>query len=154
MMPIAILNLVSLLQQRAEDHPDELAYVFLSGQELIPTRLTYQQLDLQARTIAAFLQSLELRGERALLLYPPGLEFVAAFMGCIYAGVIAVPAYPPRMNRNALRLASIAEDCHASVALITPAILSRFHGFRKRIPELENLRWVATGNLEPDLGND
>lgn len=154
MMPIAILNLVSLVQQRAEDRPDDPAYVFLSGQELIPTRLTYKQLDLQARTIAAFLQSLELRGERALLLYPPGLEFVAAFMGCIYGGVIAVPAYPPRMNRNALRLASIAEDCQASVALTTPAILSRFHGFRKRIPELENLRWVATGNLEPDLGND
>jgi amino acid adenylation domain-containing protein/non-ribosomal peptide synthase protein (TIGR01720 family) len=154
MMPIAISNLVSLVQQRAEARPDDLAYVFLSEQELLLARLTYKQFDLKARTIAAFLQSLELRGERALLLYPPGLEFVAAFMGCIYGGVIAVPAYPPRMNRNALRLASIAEDCQASVALTTAAVLSRFHGFRKRIAELENLRWVATDTLEPDLAND
>ena len=154
MMPIAILNLVSLVQQRAESSPDGLAYVFLSGQESLPLRLTYGQLDLQARTIAAFLQTLELQGERALLLYPPGLEFAAAFIGCLYAGVIAVPAYPPRMNRNAVRLASIAEDCQASVALTTAMVLSRFHGFRGHAPELEKLRWVATDTLEPILAND
>ena len=101
MMPIAIFNLARLAQQRAESSPDDLAYVFLSGQELLPSPLTYKQLDFQARTIAAFLQGLELKGDRALLLYPPGLEFVAAFIGCLYAGVVAVPAYPPRVNRSA-----------------------------------------------------
>src|SRR5438270_657503 len=97
LMPTAISNLVGLVQQRAEGRPDHPAYIYLSGEELRPSKITYRQLDLQARTIAAFLQRLELQGERVLLLYPAGLEFAAAFMGCIYAGVIAVPAYPPRM---------------------------------------------------------
>src|SRR5437773_7587987 len=112
-MSTAISNLVGLVRKRAEDCPDGLAHVFLSGSDLQPSTLSYRQLDFQARTIAAFLQRSGLQGERVLLLYPPGLEFIAAFMGCIYAGAIAVPAYPPRMNRNALRIVSIAEDCRA-----------------------------------------
>ena len=61
--------------------------------------LTRGELDRRARALAARLQARGLAGRRALLLYPPGLEFIAAFFGCLYAGVVAVPAYPPRPNR-------------------------------------------------------
>ena len=65
--------------------------------------LTYEDLDRHARLIAARLQSLDIEGERVLLLYPPGLEYIGAFFGCLYAGAIAIPVYPPRLNRNLLR---------------------------------------------------
>ena len=121
-MPTAISNLVALLQQRLEERPDDLAYVFLAGADSRPSTLNYRQLDFQARTVAAHLQELGLQGERVLLLYPPGLDFIAAFLGCLYAGSIAVPVYPPRMNRNVRRIVAIAEDSQATVALTTSTV--------------------------------
>src|SRR5438046_269115 len=99
-MPTAVSNLGTLVQQRSEERPGGSAYVFLSGEHLHPVALSYGQLDLQARSIAAYLQQLQLEGECVLLLYPPGVEFIVAFFGCLCAGVIAVPAYPPRLNRR------------------------------------------------------
>ena len=64
-----------------------------------------------------------LEGERALLLYPAGLDFIAAFFGCLYAGVVAVPAYPPRRNRSLSRIQAIADDAEAKVALTTVQVL-------------------------------
>src|SRR5215469_18449795 len=143
-MPTSISNLVGLLQQRVEEHPDGIAYIFLSGADLRPSVLGYGQLDSQARAIAACLQEMKLQGERVLLLYPPGLEFISAFLGCLYAGSIAVPVYPPRMNRNALRIVSIAEDSQAALALTTSTVAARFNTFAKHKPELSKMRWVAT----------
>lgn len=141
-------NLGSLLQQRVQDCPDQLAYIFLSGKELRQSRLTYRELDSQARAIAGLLHGLKARGERALLLYPPGLEFIAAFFGCVYAGVIAVPAYPPRLNRNALRILSIARDSAATLAMTTGEVFSRLPAIAAHTPELAKLRWIATDNLD------
>ena len=56
-----------------------------------------------------------------MLLYPAGLEFIAAFFGCLYAGVVAVPVYPPRRNRSLIRIQAIADDAEAKVALTTDA---------------------------------
>ena len=81
--------------------------------------LTYQQLDERARTVAARLTSMGLEGQRALLLYPAGLDFIVAFFGCLYAGVVAVPAYPPRRNRSLSRIQAIVDDAKARVALTT-----------------------------------
>ena len=88
-------TLVDLLRERALRHPDRRAYTFLVDGESEEQHLTYGELDRQARAIAAQLQGLGMTGERALLLYPPGLEYIAGFFGCLYAGTIAVPAYPP-----------------------------------------------------------
>jgi amino acid adenylation domain-containing protein/non-ribosomal peptide synthase protein (TIGR01720 family) len=153
-MPAAISNLVKLLQQRARDFPDRAAYVFLAGDNLRQSSLTYGELDSRARLIAAFLQGLEAQGERALLLYPPGLEFIAAFFGCLYAGAIAVPAYPPRLNRNALRILSIAKDSQASLALTSAEVLSRLGALTAHTPELGHLRWHATDALHSDLAKE
>jgi acyl-CoA synthetase (AMP-forming)/AMP-acid ligase II len=87
---------VELLRRRASADRDRTAYSFLADAATVTGALTYGELDHQARAIAATLQAFGLAGERALLLYPPGLDYVAALFGCLYAGVVAVPAYPPR----------------------------------------------------------
>lgn len=86
-------TLVDLLRTRVLHNPEQTAYTFLQDGETESDSLTYQELDQQARAIAASLQYLDASGERALLLYPPGLEFIAAFFGCLYAGVVAAASY-------------------------------------------------------------
>lgn len=84
-------SLIEVLQQRVIEQPNKTAYIFLQDGEQIAGQLTYQELDGKAKKIALYCQSIIATGERALLLYPPGLEFVAAFFGCLYAGIVAIP---------------------------------------------------------------
>src|SRR3954454_11573021 len=90
--------LPQVLQARASDRPDEIAFTFLSNGEEEAGSLTYGQLDKAARSIAAQLRSTTVTGDRALLLYPSGLDYIASIFGCFYAGVVAVPAYSPQNN--------------------------------------------------------
>ncbi len=99
-------SLLDILRSREQYQPDSPAYIFLPNGETESGSLTYSELDRQARAIAAHLQ--QWQGERALLLYPSGLEFITAFFGCLYAGVIAVPVYPPKRNQKLSRLLAIA----------------------------------------------
>jgi acyl-CoA synthetase (AMP-forming)/AMP-acid ligase II len=144
-------NLVELLSYRASNQPAQKAYTFLKGGETEAGELNYQQLHLQAQTIAAYLQSLEAAGERALLLYQPGLEFVCAFFGCLYANVVAVPAYPPRRNQNLSRLQAIATDSQATIVLTTTALLDNLKERSREDLNLAELHWIATDGLSSDL---
>ena len=102
---IAASTMSDVLAQQAADDPTRTAYVFLDDRDGA-VEMTYGELDRRARVIAARLQ-LELQpGDRALLVYPPGLEFIAAFFGCLYAGVVAVPATYPKPKRPMPRLQS------------------------------------------------
>lgn len=140
-------NLIELLRRRALDAPDQRAYTFLLDGEREERHLTYGELDRQARNIAALLQSRCNEGARALLLYPPGLDYIAAFFGCLYAGVIAVPAYPPRNDRALPRLQAIIQDAGAALVLSTEALLSKIDSMFKRAPELPPLKPIATDLL-------
>ena len=86
------MTLVEILRRRATEDPGGRAYTFLRDGEVEASSLTWADLDRRSRAIAARLQADLRPGARALLLYPPGLEFIAAFFGCLYAGVTAVPA--------------------------------------------------------------
>jgi acyl-CoA synthetase (AMP-forming)/AMP-acid ligase II len=113
-------NLVELLRWRAIHQDEKRAFTFLHNGEVELTRLSYRELDRQARAIAAALQGTSAIGERALLLYPPGLEFLSAFFGCLYAGVVAIPAPLPdqiRLKRTLPRLRALVEDAQASLVL-------------------------------------
>src|SRR6185295_4718571 len=132
---------IEVLRARALDRPTARAFTFLGDQDGEDDHLTYAGLDERARAIAAVLQEHGARGERVLLLYPPGLEYVAAFFGCLYAGAVAVPAYPPRLNRSLPRLRSILEDARPLVALTTAAILARVEGWSEQAPWLGAVRW-------------
>ncbi len=137
------LTLVDLLRARAAAHPDRVAYTFLADGEGEEEKLTYGELDRRARATAASLQPLAKNGERVLLLYPPGLDYIAAFFGCLYAGTVAVPAYPPRRNRNLLRLQAVVADAEAAVALTTAPILARIAPSFSQNPYLQPLRWLT-----------
>jgi len=143
-------TLVDLLRHRAQYQPTLRAFTYLVDGETQEVHVDYAGLDRQARAIAATLQAEGLTGQRALLLYPPGLEFIAAFFGCLYAGVVAVPAYPPRLNRHMGRIQGIAADAEAPVALMTRAVLDRVQPLLEQSPELKQLNWLATDEIPAD----
>lgn len=119
-------SLVDILRRRAETQPDRIAFRFIKAGDNKETGLSYGELDRRARSVAASLQQKGLEGSRALLLYPPGLDYIIGFFGCLYANVIAVPAYPPdpnRLNRSLPRLQAIVHDAESTVALTTDSII-------------------------------
>ncbi|MBP5972512.1 fatty acyl-AMP ligase [Brasilonema sp. CT11] len=148
------LTLVDLLRKRAIQQQSQVAYTFLVDGETQEVSLSYKELDQKARSLAALLQSMKATGERALLLYPPGLEFIAAFFGCVYAGVTAVPAYPPRRNQRMTRLQAIVKDAQASFALTTTSVLTNIEHSLKQEPELAALHYIATENLTNNFALD
>lgn len=139
-----------MLRHRAERQPDEVAFTYLVDGEREEVSITYSELDRKARAIGAWLEDRGLRGHRALLLYPAGLDFIAGFFGCLYGGVIAVPAYPPRMNRSLDRIQAITADAEGQVALSTAAVMERVQPLLDQTPDLKQLRWLATDTVPLD----
>ncbi|HEX8474389.1 MAG TPA: condensation domain-containing protein [Pyrinomonadaceae bacterium] len=152
-------TLVELLRRRASEQPARSGYTYLADGDSEELALTYSELDARAKTIAATLQKLNMKGERALLLYPPGLDFIVGFFGCLYAGVIAVPAYPPDPNqlaRNLKRLQAIINDAQAKVAITTGGILRKVEKLLEHAPALKALHWLASDTIasESDAGSE
>ncbi|KAB8330057.1 type I polyketide synthase [Scytonema tolypothrichoides VB-61278] len=142
------VTIVDVLRNRALRQQDQRAYTFLQDGERESSTLSYGELDRISKAIAAQLQSIGATGQRALLLYPSGLEFIAAFCGCLYAGVVAVPAYPPRANQKMSRLEAIVADAQAQVILTTEALLSNIKSRVAQNPELAALPCLATDNID------
>jgi acyl-CoA synthetase (AMP-forming)/AMP-acid ligase II len=143
-------SLVELLGWRAANQRDQDAFTYLLNGEEEESCLTYGDLDFQARSIASALQASYRPGTRALLLYPPGLEFVKAFFGCLYAGVIAIPAYPPhpaRLNRTLPKLQAIALDAEPAVVLTTAKLLASTDSLFLESPLFKQKDWLATDCL-------
>jgi 8-amino-7-oxononanoate synthase len=138
---------VDVLRYWLEERPDQAAFHFTDG-EGSDESWTYAELDRRARAIASQLRESTQPGERALLLYPPGLEFVAGFFGCLYAGVVAVPAFPPRRNRNNERIQAIANDAHALFSLTSRDVLDRVRSTIADSPDLNRLEWIATEEVD------
>ena len=122
---------VSILEHWAEHRPNELAFGF-TDVESVEESYTYAELWAEVRALAGYLQGrCRIRsGDRVLLLYPPGLDFVVGFFACHAAGAIAVPAYPPRRNRKASRIRSIVVDANARWALTTRSVVDQLTGDR------------------------
>lgn len=118
----------------AASRPDKAALVFLEDGRTETETLTYAQLHRRAGLVAEALMRRGLVGERVLLLYPSCTDYVVTFLGCLYAGVIAVPVFPPRQSRHARRLAAIAEDATAK-AVLGPDVL--VPGIESTLRELE-----------------
>lgn len=141
-------TIVDRLRHRAEHQGPQVAFTFLVDGEDEEVKLTYEQLDRRCQAIAAELQARGMEGERALLLFPPGLDFIAAFFGCLYAGVVAVPAYPPRRNRNMVRIQAIADDAQAKVALTVAEVYERMVPMLEETPGLKTIEWVNVDQVE------
>ncbi|RKH17382.1 amino acid adenylation domain-containing protein [Corallococcus sp. CA047B] len=151
---LSFSTLVELLRVRARDQGDRRGFTFLLDGETDEAHLTYAELDQKARAIAAALQARGAQGQRALLLYPPGLDYIAGFFGCLYAGVIAVPIYPPdpmRLARTLPRLLAISQDAQATIALTTDFIYGMGEMLFEQAPELRELHWIATDTLDAEV---
>ncbi|HEX6289049.1 MAG TPA: amino acid adenylation domain-containing protein, partial [Herpetosiphonaceae bacterium] len=147
-------TLHELLRWRALHQPHRLAYSFVSDGATSAVELTYGELDRKAQAIAGLLQQTTAIGERVVLLYPPGIEYIAAFFGCLYAGAIAVPAYPPALNRSRTRIQSIVADAQPTAVLATARIISKMQRQSDDLLSLAALRWLATDDLPDDAALD
>jgi acyl-CoA synthetase (AMP-forming)/AMP-acid ligase II len=144
-------TLVELLRWRAVNQADRLAFSFLLDGAAESVHLTYGQLDKRARATAAALQERRAAGERALLLYPAGLEYISAFFGCLFAGVTAVPVYPPTpgpSNRSLPRFLAIANNAQPKFALTASSgILRMTNQSISEVCDLPNLEQVVTDSI-------
>src|SRR5262249_49432107 len=134
--PVQPSTLVDVLRRRAADAPHREAFRFLPDGDPPGIGLTYAELDRRSQAVAAVLQHTARRGDRVLVLYPPGLGYGAAFFGCLYAGLVAVPAYPPRPKRPMPRLEAIVRDAQAMVALAAADVVDNLdpqHGLRSLV---------------------
>ena len=158
---IKAATLVDVLRNRAMEQPHQTVYNFLVDGETEEISLTYGQLEQKAKAIAAYLQSVCSPQDRVLLLFPAGLDYITAFFGCLYAGVIAIPAYPPRPNRSLNRIHNILQNAQTNIALTTSETLQSLS--RLESTSVQDLRWITTDAIdnniasywhEPDLDED
>ncbi|MDB4989461.1 MAG: acyltransferase protein [Myxococcaceae bacterium] len=148
--------LSELLTRNAECDPNRRGFIFLQDGETDEHAITYKELHLKAARIAALLQQRVAPGERAILLYPAGIEFIAAFYACLYAGVIAVPAYPPVRGRVAAtlpRLRAIADNCGARIIMTSETLDVPVEVIVAEAPELGALTWLTTDVPGPDVAD-
>ncbi|RDI60310.1 fatty acyl-AMP ligase [Nocardia pseudobrasiliensis] len=144
-------TLVELLAARAATTPDQARFQFLGDGEQLTATLTFAQVDRAARALAARLAEIAAPGDRALLLYAPGLDFVTAFYGCLYAGVIAIPVAPPqpsKLQAGLERLAAITGNSGARL-LLTTADLEPLLAPALQLDGLSALRTFATDTVDP-----
>lgn len=139
-------TLVDILRDRAQQQANQRIYTFLHGDDA--ESLTHSELDARVGSLAAILTESCNPGDRVLLLYPPGLNYIVALYACMYAGVIAVPAYLPRPNRPLSRLESIIADAQPALALTSGEILDSPRSvFRQAASPVAQLRALATDNI-------
>lgn len=141
-------NLVSILQDKSQSAADKVAYRFIEEENEPVQELTYYTLHLQAAAIATALRNHCRKGDRVLMMYQSSREFIPAFFGCLYAGVIAVPAYPPRKNHNAVRLLSIIEDAGVNAVLSTTQIHRQIASLTEYKPLFAQAAWISTDEVK------
>lgn len=146
-------SLVDILRWRADHQPHQLAYRFLVDGEQTEDIITYKQLDRKAQSIAAWLQKHTQMGDRVLLLFPPGLDFIAAYLGCLYAGNIAIPAYPPhpvRLEKSLPNLLRIQANASPTAALLTQQLLYSINAKTDLAAGFSKLQFLATDQSSID----
>ncbi len=153
---VATETLVDLVHERAARFGEATCLCYLASGEVTGPRveLTYGELARRAAAVAATLQQQAAVGDRALLLYPPGVDFVTAFFGCLFSGVIAVPAYPPdltRPERAVGKLRAIVADCGARFVLTTAQLRSTLDRVAPAVPEFARLHMCATDTCDVTL---
>jgi acyl-CoA synthetase (AMP-forming)/AMP-acid ligase II len=144
---LAFDTLVAMLRTRAAEQPDAQAAAFLDDNRDAVDALTYAEIDRKARAIGAALRGAGGAGQQVLLLYAPGLEFVAAFFGCLYAGAVAVPAYPPR-PRSLGRLRAMVEDARPVLILSATDVHALVADNLAQEPGLAALPWLLSDTLD------
>ncbi|MBP1689473.1 MAG: amino acid adenylation enzyme/thioester reductase family protein [Deltaproteobacteria bacterium] len=144
------VTLVEIVRRRAASEGERVAYVFLVDGERDEQTLTYAELEARARRVAVALAARGAEGSAALLLFDPGLDFIVALFGCFFAGVMAVPLYPPDprdMTSGIARLRRIATDARASIVLTTEVMRSWVERGTRLAPDPIRMNWCAIDGL-------
>lgn len=149
-------TLVDLLRWRASEGPEIRAYTYLADGEREETSWTFVEVDRRARAVGALIRAAGAAGQPVLLVFPSGLEFIAGFFGCLYAGAIPVTVYPPRPNRPSERFGAIARDSGATVILTLESLRSRLQSSVSATEGLQRLDWVTVDGIarEPAAADD
>jgi acyl-CoA synthetase (AMP-forming)/AMP-acid ligase II len=145
-----ISTLVDLIMYRAVTEPEKKIYTFLENGEDAELILSYHDLDQRSKAIGARLQSRYHPGDRVVLLFPPSFEFITSFFGCLYAGMMAVPTYPPnltKIQRSLPRFLAIITDAKPAAILTTKSIIDLSRPVLKDFPELERLPWIDSESI-------
>lgn len=145
-----VQTLVDVLDYRAARQPHDEIFTFLDGAGEARDAIAYHGLHTRARALAVRLRECAIPGDRVVLLVPPGLEYVTAFFACLYAGVVAVPAYPPNPRRAEPRVSRLVADCGARVALASTDLIARLEGWLELAPDLRTLRWLDVSDISDD----
>lgn len=143
-------SLVDLLQDRAAAQAGDLAYAFLESGEREAESLTWGALERRSRAIAAEIAVRVPARSRVLVMCPPGLDFVGAFFGCLYADAIAVPTYPPaggRADRVADRLRGMVRDAGIALVIAPASLEARAAAIEAIVPELRGIPWLAADGV-------
>ncbi len=135
-------TLVDVLEHRAEQEGARTAYRFLSSSGAEDGVVSYAELRTRVASMARHIADVAAPGDRVVLLLPPGLDYVTALYACLYAGVVAVPAYPPNPRRPDGRVAGIVADCGASAALVSTALHHRIRSLIEGSPALAHIEWL------------
>ena len=159
-------SVVDAVRRNVEARGTAVHYEFLAESGATATTLGIAELDARARAVAVALAERAAPGSRVLLLYPPGEHFVAGFLGSLYAGMVAVPVYPPdptSLDRTMPRLRAVARDSDAAIVLSTRLVEQFATELFAHAPELAALPWVSTEDAmaadadswrPPALGDD
>lgn len=145
-----ISSISELLSLRAQSDSQNHGYTFLTDGEVEKQFYSFRELDKRAKRIGAWLQDSGFAGKQVLLLFPPGLEFVAAFFGCLYAQAVAVPAYPPHANKHSMRIQAIVKDADVELALTTSSLLAKLTSQKMLTSNLNNLRFQTTDTISDE----
>lgn len=144
-------SLVDVLCWRAQNHPTQRCFTYLEDGEVEAAHLDFDELDRRARAFAVKLLEYARAEDCALLLFPPGLEFIIAFIGCLYANIIAIPAPPTRPNQSAQLLAAIMDDADVALVISTDQLLPKLRDRLEPHSHKNATRFLAFEDLEQDL---
>ena len=154
---MTIKTVTELVQNRADSHGDRRIYTFLKDGEQEAGHLTLADIEHQSRAIAARLQETTSTGDRVLLMYAPGLDFITGFLGCLYAGTVAVPAYAPnptRPERYMPRLSAISANAATRVILTSSDQASRLKPLLCEFEVFRSARVINTDQVDVSGADD
>ena len=147
-------NIIEIFENNCSRLPEKVIYYYLEDGYNETSRITYREMNIRAKAIAGYLQQHHHKGDRAMLLFPPGIEFIASLFGCFFAGIIGVPAYPPRKNRMFDRFESILKDCTPSCILTTEKIHSDILKNFSEEPSLKLARYIEYEMVTDDWAEE
>jgi long chain fatty acid CoA FadD26 len=148
-------SMTDVLRRLARDRPAAPALTFVdfgSDRRGVPATLTFGDLDLRARAVAAELQARTAPGDRVALLLPQDLSYAVAFFGCLYAGVLAVPLFPPE-GRGGDRLRSVLADCGSRHVLSTVAGRGAVDAFLEDCPGHSVRQVIPVDGIPADIAD-